>query len=235
MLGREKPFEVLSSKEEEAFKLASEITLWTNDQRFYNMSSVVELRGDATKLYEMASNMDMENDDKYYRVHEAFNQLRDRYDRLRVNLEDKQWIDREFDLDKESIDDVVSATLKNLPDARQVFRLSHHNHRRGYGQDMIEFIIARPLSRKEEFDVSIDEMFHYEEYETPYVEALHAVLERRYGRAIDEISQVGGRFHDFGYRGVWTVFRGVDSKELENILRDVLVVVKENPRKLKVK
>ena len=59
MLGRDKPFEALSSKEGEAFKLASEITMWTSNSRFCNMPSIVELREDATKLFEMVSNMDM--------------------------------------------------------------------------------------------------------------------------------------------------------------------------------
>lgn len=74
-IGREKPFERLSSKEREAFELASEILQWSSDPRIISWPGVSLLREEATKLYELVSNMDMEHDDRYYKVHDEMARL----------------------------------------------------------------------------------------------------------------------------------------------------------------
>ena len=115
MRGGEKPFEILSSKEKEAFELCKEILQWSGEPGIITLSGVIQLREDATKLYEVVSKMDMEHDDRYYEVHAEIDRVRKRYQDLREMVTGGvEWEWHEYYPEKDDIEDLEDVELEKL-------------------------------------------------------------------------------------------------------------------------
>lgn len=116
MLGREKPFEILSDKEKEAYQLAKDIVLWTRDEFVAQWPGALEILDRANKLYNLVNGMDAEHDDQYYKVHEMVGQLRREYESMRDFLErvndgkdgpNESVVSWDFNVDEGSIDVLI--------------------------------------------------------------------------------------------------------------------------------
>lgn len=229
-----KPHELLSSKEKKAFELCSEILLWSNDRHILTWPGVLQLREDATKLYERISNMDIEHDDKYYQLYAEIEHLAKQYEQLCLEMKNRRWIQKEFEPDKDDVDRLIGIFREHIRrESSARLTLFHYNHSHGYG-DKIELSIVEEVKMKGTYIVDIEEIFDYVNYEQSYLDALDEALEKRFGKKIKEMATVGQHLHDFsGGEQYSTIFRGVTPEEVEAIARDVFQIVKKHPRILK--
>ncbi len=250
MLGREKPFEVLSSKEKEAFKLASEILEWSVDPDILRRYGVIELREEATKLFELASNMDTEHSDEYYKVHELVDSLRQKYKTIREgfewrlkNFQEAKFI---FDPAKDSAEDLTAIAESSFSRGTLEVEFLHWNatpqQSPGYG-DYVAIDIWDWSSMKSQYPdlpesglgLRISELFDYVRYKEPHFKILIKVLEDKYGKNFQEIGRRGAHLHDFGGEQLDVRINYKNMKELTEDLKIVLDMIKKNPRALKDK
>lgn len=231
-----KPHELLSSKGKEGFKICSDILKDTS--YVLTFPGVSQLREDATKLYERLSSMDMEHDDKYYQVDAEIERLQKAFDEIMVKT---GWANMEygFDPEKDSIEDtmrIVKRYIHNKTGA--MFSLVHKNQDIDSDvpySDRIEMRMHKKEKQEDVYFLDIEEVFDDNTYKTAYRDALHEVLEKRYNRRMKDMATVIEHRHMDGPMQYSAVFQGLNPKEAEDIIREVLEVVKANPRQTKVK
>lgn len=87
----------------------------------------------------------------------------------------------------------------------------------------------------EGYSFNVGEMFDNYTFDKDYMRFIHDALEEKYHKSIDDLAEVGGRLHDYGgYQ--FDIERHYQTLEdLEDDLRLVIEVIRENPRQLKKK
>lgn len=254
-LGREKQFGELSGEEKEVLNLAAEILLWSNAQEIITWPGALKLREDATALYEMAQNMDMEHDDKYYRVYEAMDKLRREYDELKKEV--KKWFDLGgvwVDMEGKKSDELVGIIQKLLDQyagekvinvrLKQEFPVKP---KEGWhtGPDLFFFNITRTALTDDKTGeplvwLEINELFTEWEYKAPLVESAVKVVESFFGKTMEEIiQQYGGgtRYgHAHGGNDLQYVLRlpYLPRSAADKVIGLVLKTIEENPRQRRV-
>ena len=79
----EKPFEYLSEKEGQIVQLCKEIILWGTNPENIKKSHSLDLKNKATDLYGRLSNIDMDNDDKYYKFYKEYDELKAYFEKIK--------------------------------------------------------------------------------------------------------------------------------------------------------
>ena len=79
----EKPYEYLGEKEKQILELCQEIILWGTDLENTRNSRSLEIKEKATELYDYLSSIDMNNDDKYYKLHAGYDQLKNEFEEVK--------------------------------------------------------------------------------------------------------------------------------------------------------
>lgn len=250
MKGREKPFEILSSKEKEAFELASEILQWSSSPEMIRWQGVSKLREEATKVYELVSGMDMESDDRYYKVYEAVDALRKRYERLKEWIEymvrEQKFARLTFDPQKDTPEQIIGQIRSYLQRGMASIQFEHYHaspeEQPAYG-DYVQLEIFDHSKRKYQhpdlpntgFRLRISEVFAYTRYESPYFVALKKILEERYQKKLEEAGSIAGRLHDFGGYECDITLDYDTLEKLEEDFKLIFSTIKENPRMPKQK
>jgi len=260
MRGGEKPFEILSSKEKEAFELTSEILLWANNKKVLTWPGALELKKWATRLHEMVSNMDMEHDDRYYEIHAEVDRLKMRYQEL------KQLIDktRETKYDQTIINaDIEHGNLEEL--MRDIERLREQGkcyiyvlHENDMGFKYGDWVEVQILGdeNQDKWNVRVNEML--EGIGHPYTWFIRAIsvggrsvgdflniYRKRYSRQLgaEDYNEDSGYSYDIfddpyapytheeGSQQVLTEVRALPWEEARKLVQKIFETIKAHPRK----
>jgi len=249
MLTGKKTTDQLNEIEKDTFELCGNIIRQTSDRDFLAMPDVLKVRQQATELFEMASGMDMENDDRYFRVYALKSELQKRfyelsriYGEIRENVKKRaarinfnfQDISNEKEMHTE---EEIMAKLKTLlkqGEAIILFR-AHTQSTWGYG-DNISIQVEMPLY-SDEYCKSL----HVNEFmehcmEGPMYLSIGSKEDEPY--IIDRIEkllnkQIGffRQKHENGtiQRNIWT--ENITLSEMLEIVGMILARIKKFPRK----
>jgi len=249
MRSGEKPFEILSSKEKEAFELAAEILLWSSDPFIMRWPGVGSLRYRATQLYTLVSEMDIEYDDRYYRLYEELGKLQQDYKRIRASVEEsiekKSEVTLWIDINKDDPKALLPLVQENLHKGIRMVRLLHNNTSEMPYGDWIQFSFWQPLKDSrgdwqtgervpDRYVLATDEMFDHSKYKEPYsFEKIRKALAEHLGKPFEEIGSYDHKLHDFGGPEYCMKFGDLTWEEIEKRFSIIIETIKANPRQPK--
>ncbi len=220
-----KYYENLGSKEKEVIALCKEIILWTRKGTLL-FPEKSNLRSEATKLYEMLGQIDMVNDDRYYKIYEQSEILAKNYEILKEKAEKAKEFPIDFMSEKtEEIIEKIQQRVKNFGAFYGKQDWITDEKESAYG-DHIGIRVKKMNDFK--YKIHINELWDFGIYESkPHTYRFVSGFEKKF----DFKTKSYRRLHDYASAYEFDIsVKGIPKSKLESILGFAINIIKSTPR-----
>ncbi|MCD4704505.1 hypothetical protein K8R66_00330 [bacterium] len=243
----ETPYENLDNKSKETIELCKEIILWSTKARsFFRERS--DLREKVTNLYDRLGKTDMINDDKYYKIYEEADQLRNNYEKLKEKVDNEDEKNKEIPIDfiNEVPEKIINKIKKRLKEFKffngeqewiKVLKwnevLKGKRSESTYG-DFINIKVTETEDSK--YKIDLDEIFNYYIHKwNPHIHEFIKKFEKEFPKIKKDINTFcHHRMHDYDAAYEFTSsLENINSDNLEDILKFIIDTIKSSPRERK--
>lgn len=229
-----KPFEWLNEMEKKTLDLCADIIRFTDSliSEFGVLSQEkLMLRDRAMKLFKLMNDMDSDYDDKYYKITEEYEFLKEWFERSKSEHSKKQ--DRTYIFQEriENIDKLETNIFESLSGSiKDVFVIIYTEKKeRGhyYGEDQISLKVTKSKDNLEAYDLECDEVFDYVNFkeESMWVEQIKNIL-TDFGVKYSFYT----RLHDFGGRQLDLRVTDLSQEQIRELFRKIIEFVMSHPK-----